>query len=137
LEITLPSGASATLRDTFLRGDRRAARRALKLTIDSDGTRHMDLSVEDNVTGALLRQMIVSWTIPQPVPRDAQTDELAQGILDAIDDDDYAALAKEVRPYYLKVMRSGGVEDEDPNSPSGATGTSGSAAQDGQGTLTI
>ena len=51
----------------------------------------MDLSVEDNVTGAILRQMIVAWDVPQPLPRDAQTDDLAQGILDTLDDEDYAA----------------------------------------------
>ena len=131
LDITLPSGHHVTLRDTFMRGDVVAARKALKFDMDADGTRHMDLSVDEAVNGAIMRAMIIGWDFPSPLPREAATAELADGVLNTVlDADDDEALTRALRPWYLKVMRRGG--DEDPNSRSGATVISISAEPAGQ-----
>lgn len=139
MEITLPkSGKHVTLRDTFLRGDRRRAKPGNRVVFAADGTRYAEVPSDDEVIGRILRDMIVAWDVPQPLPRDAQTEEMAQGILDTLDDDDYAEMAKAVMPFFRKVMGTDGQgAKEDPNSPSSATGTPSSAAQDGQETLTI
>jgi len=128
MRVDLPSGHWAELRDNLLRGDVRFARKAMKITWDRDDSRTVDLSFEDEVTGALLYRMIVAWDVGQTLPRNAQTLELAQGILDMLDDEDYKALAKAIRPMYLKVMERP-ADDESPKDESGPTGISSSDGQ--------
>jgi hypothetical protein len=98
---------------------------------------YTQLPSDDEVTGRILQSVITAWTLPHPLPSAAPNDEMAQKILDQIPDDDYELMAKAVRPFFDRVMNIGGEEKEDPNSPSGATGTSGPGAQDGQETLSI
>ena len=129
MRVDLPSGHWAELRDNLLRGDVRFARKAMKITFDRDDARTVDLSFEDDVTGALLYRMIVAWDVGQTLPRNAQTLELAQGILDMLDDEDYKALAKAVRPMYLKVMERPADDEESPKGGSGDTGISSSDGQ--------
>jgi hypothetical protein len=133
MRVDLPSGHWAELRDNLLRGDVRFARKAMKITIDRDDARTVDLSFEDEVTGALLYRMIVGWDIGQTLPRNAQTLELAQGILDMLDDQDYKALAKAVRPMYLKVMERPADDEDTPKGAFDGTGTSSSAALESPG----
>jgi hypothetical protein len=134
LDLTLPSGHHVQLRDTFMRADRIAAKRALKIDIDPDGTRHMTAALEEEVNGAILREMIVQWDFASPLPRDAATPALAEGILNSVlDDDDTEALNKAIRPFFVKVMRTA-PEAEDPNSRPGATVISISAEPAGQET---
>ena len=136
MDIHLPSGHMVTLRDKFMRADRVAAKRALKIDIDPDGTRHMDFAVDEEVNGAILREMITGWDFPSPLPREAATPALAEGILNSVlDDDDTEVLNKAVRPYYLRIVRVT-PEDENPNSRPGATVISISAEPGGQGILT-
>jgi hypothetical protein len=125
LHVDLPSGHHAELRDDLLRGDVRFAKKAMKIRVSEDRSYITDPSLEDDVTGALLYRMIVSWDIGQSVPRQAQTLDLAQGILDLLPDEDYKALAQAVRPFYLRVMERP-AEEEGPKEESGNTVTSSS-----------
>ena len=137
MDITLPSGHKVTLRDQFLRGDRRRARPQQKVALGADGRpAYVEVPSDEDIIGRILRDMIVGWDVPQRLPREAETVELAQGILDTLPDEDYEVLMEAVRPFFLKVTRPD-TGSQDPNSRPGDTGTSSSAAQDGQGTLSI
>jgi len=133
MRVDLPSGHWAELRDNLLRGDVRFARKAMKITFDRDDARTVDLSFEDDVTGALLYRMIVAWDIGQTLPRNAQTLELAQGILDLLDEADYKALATAIRPMYLKVMERPADDEESPKGASGDTVISSSGGLESPG----
>lgn len=106
MEVTLPSGGKATFRDVLLRGDIRTARKGMVFLINADGSRRSDGSFLDTVTGNMIRSMLVEWTLG-PKPGDAQSEELAQQILDQLPEDDYAALEKAVGPWVERVMRMG------------------------------
>lgn len=134
MEISLPSGNTVSLRDQFMRGDLVAAKRALKITIEQDGSRHMTGAIEDEVIGAILRSMITGWTFPSPLPSQTASAELAEGVLNSVlDSADYDVIVKAVQPFTQKVLRT--PQSENPNSKSGTTVISISAEPDGQETL--
>jgi hypothetical protein len=120
LRVDLPSGHWAELRDQMLHGDVRFAKKAAKFRVSRAGDSDVDLSFEDEVTGAILYRMLVQWDVGQALPRTAQNLELALGILDMLEEDDFAALRKAVRPFYLKVMERP-AEEESPKDGSGNT----------------
>lgn len=128
MHVDLPSGNSVELRDSMLRGDRRYALKAAKLHINADRTQDSDMSFTDEVMGALMTRMIVGWTIPQHLPSTAQSHDLAQGILDALDDEDYEAIADKLRPMFDRIMRVNR-DGELPKNGSSATGTGSSENQ--------
>jgi hypothetical protein len=132
LHVDLPSGNSVELRDSMLRGDRRYALKAAKLRINADRTQDSDMSFTDEVMGALMTRMIVGWTIPQHLPSTAQSHDLAQGILDALDDEDYEAIADKLRPMFDRIMRVNR-DSEPPKNGSSGTGTGSSGAQEPNG----
>ncbi len=105
MKVALPSGGTAEFRDTLLRGDVRDARKGIVVVIGPDGSQRSDGSITDEITGRMIRKMLISWDVGQPLPRDAQTDDLAQAILDKLPDEDYEALEKAVGPWVEKVMR--------------------------------
>jgi len=104
MHVPLPSGKSATFRDTLLRGDIRGARKGMVFLINADGSRRSDGSFLDIVTGNIIRAMLVAWDYGE-LPRNAQSDELAQQMLDQLPEDDYAALERAVGPWVERVMR--------------------------------
>ena len=104
MQVDLPSGGSAEFRDVLLRGDIRTARKGMQFLIRADGSRLSDGSFLDIVTGNIIRSMLLTWPHGQ-VPRDCQSDELAQQMLDRLPEDDYAALEKAVGPWVERVMR--------------------------------
>lgn len=106
MEVTLPSGYTATLRDAFLRGDRRDAQRALKVVISADGSRMIEGSIKTEIAGRILRRMLVSWTVPQPLPSQAAAEHLAENILDMLSDEDAEALERAVDPWIERVLRA-------------------------------
>ena len=106
MKVTLPSGGEAEFRDTLLRGDARAARSKMVVVISPDGSRRMEGTVTDDVTGELIRQMLIAW--PRgALPREAATDDLAQRMLDGLDDEDYGVLEKAVGPWVERILRRG------------------------------
>ena len=106
MKVDLPSGGTAEFRDTLLRGDVRDARKGIVVVIGPDGSQRSDGSLTDEITGRIIRRMLVAWDVPGlPLPRNAQTEDHSQGILDKLDDDDYEALERAVGPWVEKVMR--------------------------------
>ncbi len=109
MEVVLPSGRTAVFRDAFLGGDRREAKRGLKVVISPDGSRMVEGTIADDVSARLIRRMLVSWDVPgTPVPGEAQSEFLAQQILDSLDEEDLAALEAAVQPWARRVLRPDG-----------------------------
>jgi hypothetical protein len=105
VEVSLPSGHTATLRDQFMRGDRRDAEHGIVIVVNADGSRRIEGGLASSVTGRILRRMIVAWSYPdRPVPSAAGTDELGQRILDGLPDDDAEALERAIDPWVQRVI---------------------------------
>ena len=110
MQVALPSGHTATFRDTLLRGDVREARRGMTFVIGPDGTRTSDGSFLDGVTGRIITRMLTGWDNGMTLPSQCSTDELSQQVLDGLDDEDYAALEKAVGPWVERVLSRGKTE---------------------------
>ncbi len=136
MRVELPSGHFAEIRDKMMHGDVRYAKKAAKFRVSRAGDSDVDLSFEDEITGAILYRMLVQWDIPQTLPREAQTLDLALGILDMLEEDDFRALRKAVRPFYLQVMDRPD-DEESPKDGSGPTAISSSANQEHPGQQTL
>lgn len=106
MEVTLPSGHTAVFRDQFLRGDRREAQRGIVVVISADGSRRLEGSIGSEIASRVIRRMLVSWSFENvPVPGQAQSEFLAEQILDGLDEADAAALEKAVQPWVARVLR--------------------------------
>ena len=120
MRIELRDGQWAELRDEMNGGDRRAGKAAITLKVAEDGSREITGELEENIKYVLLRRLIVEWSFPPPLPRDAVD---WQGAIDRLHIDDIEALSEAVQPMYDRVLNG-------PKSPtiSGtvlSTGTSG------------
>jgi len=111
MNVALPSGCKAELRDQILAGDKRAANAAIEVHMDADGGRVVSVSMTDNVKYALLTRLIVSWDIGQPVPSQV-VDPV--GLLDSLPLDDLEALDEAVDPLYRRIM---GIKDGKDDGP--------------------
>jgi hypothetical protein len=103
VRVDLHDGNHAELRDELTGGDRRAAKGAVELTINDDGDRTLTAALEDRINYALLRRLIVSWTLPQPLPRDAVDPD---ALLDDLPLDDVEALCTAVKPHYDRILNA-------------------------------
>ena len=72
-----------------------------------DGSRRTDGAFLDDLTGRIIRIMLVDWSLPLPKPRDAQGEDLAQRILDGLDADTYSALEAAVAPWVNRIITIG------------------------------
>jgi hypothetical protein len=107
VKVSLPSGHTAELRDTLLRGDMRDARKGIVVVIAPDGSRTSDGSFLDSITGRLITRMLVAWDLDPgvfPLPSSCQSEHLAQAVLDKLPDDDYAALEQAVGPWVERLL---------------------------------
>jgi hypothetical protein len=104
VRVQLHDGNYAELRDRLTGGDRRRAKAAIEITVGGDDTRRFTAELEDKINYALLRQLILSWSFPQTLPRNAASPEIADQILDDLELDDVEALCKAVRPFYDRVL---------------------------------
>jgi hypothetical protein len=120
LRVELSGGQFAELREAVNAGDRRAARGAVTVTVQGDESRVFTAELEDKVMYQLLRRLIVSWSLPQPLPSQAVN---AEDVLDMLPIDDQEALYKAVRPVYDRIM-SGGPK---PKTVSGSVSMTGSS----------
>lgn len=102
MEVTLPSGNKVTLRDQFMRGDRREAERALVIVRSPDGSSRMEGSPFSDVAERILRSMIIAWDFG-PAPREAQS-HLQERMFDNLSDDDFTALQKVVAPWANRIV---------------------------------
>ena len=107
MDITLPDGQTATFRDQLMRGDIREVRRGMVFVTSADGSRRTDGALVDDMTGRLIARMLVSWSLPLPVPGSAQGEHLQQKILDGLDSDTYEALETAVQPWVQRIISSG------------------------------
>lgn len=101
MRVELQDGQWAELRDQLTAGDRRMAKSAIAFTITDEGSRTISAELEENVYYALLRRMIVLWSFPQPLPRDAVDWE---GVLDNMKIEDLETLAAAVKPHYDRIL---------------------------------
>jgi hypothetical protein len=104
MRVELKDGGFAELRDKILGSDRLAAKAAIRLHVNEDGSREISGDLDDLVKLALLRRLIVDWSYGQPLPHQAHSAEQAQDILTGIDDEDLGALYEAVQPVYDRVL---------------------------------
>ena len=105
MRVELHDDNHAELRDTLTGGDRRRAKAAIEVTVSGDSdTRTFTAELEDRIYYALLRQLIVSWSIPQTLPRNAATKEIADQIIDDLPLEDLEALVAAVKPMYDRIL---------------------------------
>lgn len=110
MDITLPSGATVTLRDKLTAKDKFDVQAAIRLSLDTTtGLQESSGSLVNDMRNALLRQVILSWSFTWPLPS-------AGGTLDDLDLDDYNVLADAVEPMLQKVV--GGPNRPGPSSSS-------------------
>jgi hypothetical protein len=120
LRIDLTGGQWAELREQLNGGDRRAAKAAVTVTVQGDESRVFTASLEDSVMYALLRRLIIAWSLPQPLPSQAAN---AEDVIDMLPMDDIEALYQAVRPVYDRIMGGG----PKPKTISGSVSTTGSS----------
>lgn len=107
MQVPLPSGHTAEFRDVFMRGDRREAEKGIVIVISPDGSRLVEGSMAGMVSARIVRRMLVGWSFDAgtyPLPSQCSTDDLAEAVLDKLEDDDWDALQKAVGPWVEKVM---------------------------------
>ena len=134
MRVELHDGNWAEIRDQLTGGDRRRAKAAIEITIGGDESRRFTAELEDRINYALLRQLILSWSFPQTLPRNAADTETADRILDDLDLGDIEALCAAIKPMYDRILngpkgRNGSgkvlsitsLDDPEPGSPSPTT----------------
>jgi hypothetical protein len=98
VEVTLPSGATVTVRDKLTAKDKFTVQAAVRLSLDTNtGMQESSGSFLTDLRNALLKEIITSWSFTWPVPS-------AGGSLDDLDLDDYNALSDGVEDLLTKVM---------------------------------
>lgn len=108
MRVALPSGHYAEFRDVLMRGDVRDARKGIVVVVSPDGTRTSDGSFLDSITGRLITRTMVAWDVGDgTLPSSCQTGDLAQAMLDGLDEADYEALEKAVGPWVERILRQG------------------------------
>lgn len=112
MEVKLPSGNTAQFRDVLMRGDIREARRGMKFVTGPDGSRVMDGAFIHDLTDRVITIMLVDWSFGPPRPRDCQSQDLAQQLLDrTLDDDDSLAMDLAVAPWVDRIVTAGSARE--------------------------
>lgn len=98
-DVTLPSGATVTLRDKLKGKDKFAVQEAMKMSLDtSTGMQESTGAVISAMRNELLKLVIEHWTLDLALPS-ADT-----GSLGELDIDDYNALSDAVQPLMDKIL---------------------------------
>jgi hypothetical protein len=102
VDVTLPSGATVTLRDKLNANDKFAVQAAIRLSLDTTtGLQESSGSLVNDMRNALLKQIITAWSFTWPLPSlDGGTS------LGELDIDDYNSLSDAVEPMLNKVVSS-------------------------------
>lgn len=118
-----------SFRDEMWRADLRAIRKGTKFVTGPDGSRVADASFLDDITGRIVMQMIVSWSFGPPTPKDCQSEDLAQRMLDEkLSGKDWTALQMALSPWIDEVLFMPGGSRNLIHSATGATVTAASDA---------
>ena len=100
--------------------DRFAVQDAITMEF-KDGANHTSLGIANDIRNALLGRIILGWSFPVPYP--AQVKDVAAPdtvIGEAMDLDDYNALAEAVQPLVEKVQGTGKAKKADPKTQAGS-----------------
>ncbi len=100
MEITLPSGATVTVKDNMVPGDRFAVQDATELVIGEDGRSHISGAASAQWK-AFLTRIITAWSFPVPIPAIAGPQVLDE-YPNLEDDDD--ALQDALRARYERIV---------------------------------
>jgi hypothetical protein len=101
MDVTLPSGATVTLRDNLQARDKFAVQSAIRLSLDTGtGMQESSGNFLNEARNALLKQLITGWSFTFPVPSANGSDPLQD-----LDLDDYDALAEAVEDKLTKVLQ--------------------------------
>lgn len=110
--IELPSGNSVEYREKLMAIDRFAVQDAVFIE-SKDGSTKAALGFGNDIRNALLGRIITKWSYPTPTPAECKDMVAADvAIGNAMDLDDYNALADAVQPLVEKV--TGTKEKKDP-----------------------
>lgn len=110
-KVELPSGGWVEFRDSLKAMDRFIVQDAVTLEF-RDGGNRASLGMVNDQRNALLGRIITAWSFPVPVPSGNGFQAADVVIGDAMDIDDYNALAEAVQPLLDKI--SGTSVPEDP-----------------------
>jgi hypothetical protein len=111
-EIKLPSGNTVEYRDKLMALDRFAVQDAVFVE-SKDGSTKASLGFGNDLRNALLGRIITKWSFPTPTPNESKDVAAADVVIgNAMDLDDYNALAEEVQPLVDKI--TGNKEKKDP-----------------------
>lgn len=111
-KVELPSGGWVEYRDQLKAMDRFAVQDAVFLEV-KDGVNRAALGFSNDIRNALLGRIILAWSYDTPIPRDVKDMAAADVVIgEAMDLDDYNALADAVQPLVDKV--AGTKEKESP-----------------------
>lgn len=103
MEVSLPSGGTATFRDQFKGNDYMDALKASQLVRSPDGSITVDSAIQARMCNRIIRRTLVAWPFGV-VPSEAQSDDLAERMMGELDIDDLLTLHKAVGPWVEKVM---------------------------------
>jgi len=111
MKVALPSGHTAEFRDVMMRGDIRACKRGITIVTSPDGSRSIEGSFLDDLTGRVVTRMMTAWDFGDPLPSAGATEDRQQAILDAVlSDKDWKAISAAVGPW---VEECAGIEKPD------------------------
>ncbi len=112
--VELPSGNTVEYRDQLKAMDRFAVQDAVFLEI-KDGVNRTALGFGNDIRNALLGRIITKWSYPTPIPAQVKDITAADVVIgEAMDLDDYNALAEAVQPLVDKVSGTAGKDRKDP-----------------------
>jgi hypothetical protein len=103
-KLELPSGGWVEYRDRLMAGDKFAVQDAVSMEFNDNGGRKASLGLLNDQRNALLGRIITGWSFGQTP--DSVKELMAADVVigNALDIDDYNALADEVQPLLDKVM---------------------------------
>lgn len=110
----LPSGGWVEYRDKLMAGDKFAVQDAISVEVNRDGVNKASLGMINDQRNALLGRIITNWSFGQ-TPDQLKNLQAADVVIgNAMDIDDYNALADAVEALFQKVT---GTEVKDPKKP--------------------
>ena len=112
-KVELPSGGWVEYREKLMAGDKFAVQDAISVEF-KDGVNRASMGLINDQRNALLGRIITNWSFGQTPEQLKQLQAADVVIGNAMDIDDYNALAEEIDPLLNKVM---GTTVKDPKQP--------------------
>jgi hypothetical protein len=106
-KIDLPSGAWVEYRTDLKAKDRFAVQAAASLEVGDGKSQASFIGMQNDMRNALLGRIITAWSYGVPIPAGNSFQAADVIIGDAMDLDDYSALADEVEPLMARIQGAG------------------------------